>query len=100
MMSPWGAPAMIQGFGGGGGNRIGDNNCLCCGKIGHRKVDCPMLGKSCDICGKTDHLKSTCKAAGMSNNMTVIPMSLFAGGSFGGGKKGGGKGGCKWCAMG
>merc|ERR1719162_129822 len=50
----------------GGGNRVGDNNCLCCGQTGHRKADCPMAGKSCDICGKVGHLKSTCNASGMS----------------------------------
>merc|ERR1712129_435522 len=57
------------GKGGGGGgkggfNRVGENDCLCCGQAGHRKDDCPMAGKTCDLCGKQGHLKSTCRMRG------------------------------------
>jgi len=46
------------------GHAIGADNCLCCGKTGHRKADCPMRDKACDICGGVGHLKSTCRQAG------------------------------------
>lgn len=48
----------------GGQAQVGADNCLCCGKTGHRKADCPMKDKPCDICGRLGHLKSTCRQGG------------------------------------
>jgi len=55
MGNQYSAPAQQSGF-----QATGADQCLCCGKTGHRKADCPMKDKSCDICGKTGHLRTTC----------------------------------------
>ena len=36
--------------------------CLCCGKDGHKKADCPMKDKACNLCGKVGHVKAVCRS--------------------------------------
>ena len=44
--------------------RRSTDKCYCCGRAGHRRLDCPRRNENCSLCGKRGHLSHVCRSSG------------------------------------
>ena len=42
-------------------SRGSTDKCYCCGKVGHRRPDCPRRNENCSLCGKRGQLSQVCR---------------------------------------
>ena len=56
----------------GSASRGSTDKCYCCGKVGHRRPDCPRRNESCSLCGKRGHLSQVCQSSGGNANARAV----------------------------